>query len=177
MGLLRSLMVSNLDRRLENIYVQIYQGMIGMSPSEARAQFHRQLEWAKREIDRGGEYVAPEWFGSRLINNRRRDPKIGAYLTKLAAEGVRDRDVIWFWDMHNLDRVMMMFMFTLCVGACWNSHSENGLSPEQAGFETRKIHPLYGNPDDTSIAGGEDRPVPVELKDRVDIYIEKRAKE
>ena len=111
-----------------------------------------------------GEAVCrPEWFGSHLINNRRRDPKIGAYLTKLAAEGVRDRDVIWFWDMHNLDRVMMMFMFTLCVGVL-DSHSRNGLSPEQAGFETRKIHPLYGNPDDTSIAGGEDPTCPRRVK-------------
>lgn len=71
----------------------------------------------------------------------------------------------------------MMRMLTVCTGACFLHHLEKGLSPEQAGFETRKIHPLYGNPDDTSCASGEDRSIPVELKDRVDIYIERRSKE
>ena len=67
--------------------------------------------------------------------------------------------------MHNLDRLMMMRMFTLHVGACFLHHMRKGLSSAQAGFETRKIHPLYGDPDDTSVAGGEDRPIPVELKE------------
>lgn len=180
MGLLSGIMSSPtylLERRLESIYVPLYQCVMGMSRPEAKANFDQELAWAKGEVARGGDFVVPERFGSHLIANRHKDPKIGAFLARIGAEGVRDKDVIWFWGMHNLDRVLMMRTFALHVGACILSGLRQGMTQEQAHTQARQIHPLYGNPEDTSVARGENRPIPVELKDRVDIYIEKRAKE
>ena len=60
---------------------------------------------------------------------------------------------------------------------------ENSTEPsKEKAFDTatikvRKFHPIYGDPKDTAHTKGEDRPLPYELKDRINIYIEKRAKE
>ncbi len=48
--------------------------------------------------------------------------------------------------------------------ARWFGATCQGMTPEQARAQTRKVHPFFGDPDDTSVASGEDRPVPVELK-------------
>jgi len=37
----------------------------------------------------------------------------------------------------------------------------------------RKSNPIFGDPDDTSGDSGEDRPLPYELMDRINIYIER----
>jgi hypothetical protein len=44
-----------------------------------------------------------------------------------------------------------------------------------AAKKVRKFHPMYGDPDDTMHTKGDDRPLPYELKNRINIYIEKRA--
>ena len=41
-------------------------------------------------------------------------------------------------------------------------------------MEVRKFHVIYGEPDDTTHTVGDDRPLPEELKDRINIYIIKR---
>jgi len=38
----------------------------------------------------------------------------------------------------------------------------------------RKRYPLFGDPDDTSQSTGEDRPLPYELKNRINIFVQKR---
>jgi len=37
-----------------------------------------------------------------------------------------------------------------------------------------KFQPVYGDPNDNSQSSGSDRPLPYELKDRINIYIQKR---
>ncbi|MBL7131178.1 MAG: hypothetical protein ISS45_07240 [Candidatus Omnitrophica bacterium] len=38
----------------------------------------------------------------------------------------------------------------------------------------KKAHPNFGDPDDTTHDAGDDRPLPFELKNRINIYIQKR---
>jgi hypothetical protein len=179
MGLLSGLMsppITVLEKRLEKIYTQVYR-LMGMSASEARSIFQQEFEWAKMEAARGGDLVVPDGFGNYLLANRQSDPKIGAFIARIAQEGVRDKDVLWFWNMHNVERILMMRTFDWCVGANVQANLRQGMTQQEAEAHSRKIHPLYGNPDDTSVAHGDDRPIPVELKDRIDIYIERRSKE
>jgi hypothetical protein len=179
MGLLTGLMGSPtylLERRLEKMYVSVYQLIYGMSLGEAREEFARELTWSKEEWARGGDFTAIEWYGSYLVSHRHTDVKIGVFLARIRAEGVRDKDVKWFWDMHNLERILMMRTFTMSVGAFIMSERVQGKSLVEAHVSAKRIHPLYGNPEDLSHAQGEDRPIPVELKDRVDLFVEKRLR-
>jgi hypothetical protein len=52
---------------------------------------------------------------------------------------------------------------------------EEGLNEEEAAKEVRKFHVIYGDPDDTTHTVGDDRPLPEELKDRINIYIIKKS--
>ena len=54
-------------------------------------------------------------------------------------------------------------------------HREEGKSEEEAAAAVRKFHPIYGVPDDTTHTTGDDRPLPFELKDRVNIYVQNSA--
>lgn len=48
---------------------------------------------------------------------------------------------------------------------------------DEAAIQIRKFYPIYGDSNDTTHTTGDDRPLPYELKDRIDVYIEKRVKE
>ncbi len=51
---------------------------------------------------------------------------------------------------------------------------EDCLNEEEAGKRVKKSCPIFGDPDDAHVTG-EDRPLPHELKDRINIYVEKRS--
>lgn len=53
--------------------------------------------------------------------------------------------------------------------------NEDGLGAEEAGTKVRKFYPIYGDPQDTTHAIGDDRPLPYEIKERVNRYIERRS--
>ena len=52
---------------------------------------------------------------------------------------------------------------------------KEGLSSEKAGEEIRRMFPIYGNPDDLRHTSGDDRPLPYELRGRVDSYCERHG--
>ena len=52
---------------------------------------------------------------------------------------------------------------------------EDGLNEEEAAKRVGKSFPIFGDPDDITLSTGEDRPLPYELKDRINIYVEKRS--
>jgi hypothetical protein len=52
---------------------------------------------------------------------------------------------------------------------------EKGYTPEEAVIEFRKMAPIYGLPKDVPKLVGDDKPLPIELKDRINIYNIKRA--
>jgi hypothetical protein len=48
---------------------------------------------------------------------------------------------------------------------------DEGLSKDLAVKKLNKSFPYYGDPDDTTICSGEDRPLPYEIKDRANSYM------
>ena len=49
-----------------------------------------------------------------------------------------------------------------------------GLDPKQAAIQVGKYHPMYEGTHEIRPTSGDDRPLPPELMDRVNLYIEKR---
>ncbi|MBX4206600.1 hypothetical protein KW784_02335, partial [Candidatus Parcubacteria bacterium] len=52
---------------------------------------------------------------------------------------------------------------------------KQGKSIEESLDAVAKHHPVFGNPEDISHGQGDDRPLPEELKDRINIYVEKQG--
>jgi hypothetical protein len=77
-----------------------------------------------------------------------------------------------FWDMDVIERIMMMNLFCIIVGGQnFGAERQTG-SPKQADQLVRKCQPCFGNPDDSP--GSPDRPLPVELKKRIEICSRER---
>ena len=148
-----------------------------MSPAEARSNFKEEMAFVKGIIAERGMFVVSEEYGSFLINNRHSNPKIEAHLAKIETEGVREADILWLWNMSNLERLFMIRTTECIVGAKWLELRQQGMTADQAQHRSRQLNPVFGDPDDGSIASGVDRPLPVELKDRINIFIERRHRE
>lgn len=52
-------------------------------------------------------------------------------------------------------------------------YSQEGMSAADAANKLRKYNPIFGDPEDIKHTQVEDRPLPVELKDRINKWIQK----
>jgi hypothetical protein len=166
---------STIEKQLEEQYVPMFQAMMGMSSSEARNTFHDMLKQAKEESQDEGTSNLPQNFGDLLLERESTTEKTKSILAKKRAEEVRDKDVRWWWNMHDIERRIMLKVDELYRMALFMKLIEEALDEEQAAERVRKSFPIFGDPDDTTHSTGEDRPLPYELKDRINIYIEKRS--
>lgn len=166
---------SDIEKQLEDQYVPTFL-MMGMSSSQAKSTFQDMLKLAKEKSQKEGSSNWPQNLGDFLLERESADGKIKSMLTKRRKEGVRDEDIRWWWNMHDLERRMMLTFDDISRHSLFvRLRKEEGLNAEEAAREVRKFHPIYGDPDDTTHTTGDDRPLPEELKDRINIYIEKRA--
>ena len=178
MGLFSNLFgsLSNLERQLEEYYVPTFQMMTGMPPTQARSAFRDILKQAKEEAKNEGTLNLPRNFGDILLEKESGDEKIKSMLAKKRKEGVTDKDIKWWWNTHDLERRIMLKVDDIHRLALFEKLREKeGLSVEEAARRIGKSFPVFGDPDDTTRTTGEDRPLPYELKDRINIYIEKRS--
>ena len=160
---------SDIEKQLEDQYVSVFQ-MMGMSLSQAKSTFRDMLKLAKDEAQAEGTLNLPQNLGDILLGKK------SAMLEKRRKEGARDEDIRWWWNRHELDRKMMIKFDDISkLGLFKKLLEENHLSDEEAMKEVRKWFPDYGDPEDTTYTAGDDRPLPFELKDRINIYIQKRS--
>lgn len=166
---------SGIDSKLEKLYVPMFQIMMGMPISQAKSIFREILKEAKDESIKDGTSTYPENFGDLMLEEESTNPHFKSMLAKKRVDGVRDEDVRWYWNMHDLERRMMFkvdnwFQFSLLSKLI----QEDGLNEKEAFNRVKKFYPMYGDSDDPSQPIGDDKVLPRELKDRVNKYIEKR---
>lgn len=164
---------SGIEKQLEDQYIPMFQMMMGMPSSQAKSTFRDMLKQAREESLKEGTSRLPQNFGNVLLEQESTDKKIKAMLTKKRREDVRNEDIRWWWNMHDLERRMMLKVDDITRMAMFTDNLEKGMKEDDAAARVRKCHPMYGDPEDTSNTTGEDRPLLYELKDRVNIYIEK----
>jgi len=167
---------SGIEKQLEDIYVSKIQEVAGMPLSQTKSAFRDLLKKAKEDSLKEGTCNLPQNYGDILLEKELAEEKIKSELAKKRKEGVRDEDIKWWWNMHDIERRMLLAFDTWVAFSLFlKLREEDGVSAEKAGKRVRKIHPLFGDPDDTTHGVGEDRPLPYELKDRINIYIQKRS--
>jgi hypothetical protein len=150
--------------------------MRGFSFWKARDMVRTMLKQAKKDAAKEGTANLPQNFGDILLEREATDEKTKAMLAKIRKEGGTDKDIKWWWNMNDLERRMMqqedfMSRFVLLLKL-----REEGLDEKESAKRVAKRFPIFGNPNDTTLGSGDDRPLPCELKDRINIYISKRSK-
>ena len=165
---------SDIEKKLEETYIPIFQTMMGMSSSQAKRHFQSMLKLAKEDFEMEGTSNLPLNYGDIILEKESTDETIKTKLAKLRNEGVRNKDIRWWYNMHDLERKMMVAIDENSRLAMFTQSVEEGMTGEEATKKVRKHHPMFGDPYDTTHTIGNDRPLPIELKDRINIYVKKR---
>ena len=173
------------EKRIEDEYVPILQLQMGATASEARKMVRGFIEMAKEKANKEGTSNLPANFGDILLEEETRNDKTRNYLAKVRKEGVRDEDIRWWWNMHYLDRGVAFELEETMNVTKWQLFLEDivkenpGLAWNEAAAaaarQLRRTRVVYGDPEDTSNTTGEDRPLPDELRNRVNAYIAQRT--
>lgn len=166
---------TDMEKQIEDRYIPMFLEIVGMSPSQAKSAFHDIIEEAKEESLKEDSADLPQNVGDFLLEKEATDETIRSILAVKRREGVRDQDIRWWFNMHDFERKILLKSDDVSTRSLFTKLRErDGLSEDEAAKEVRKRYPLFGDPDDTAYASGEDRPLPYELKGRIDNYVEKR---
>ena len=185
MGFLNFLKYNQVESELLDLYTQMCSNFDGMTSSDAKEMASNMLDKAIKASKDEGTYELPNNFGDILLGySTSGDDNINEFVIKIQntfqaikKDGVSDEDIRLWWNMYDVERKMSqlqddnakfeMFLNTISQGGDKNKASE----------KIKKYHPIYGDPNDTSNSNGDDRPIPLELKNRVNEYIQKRILE
>jgi hypothetical protein len=128
------------------------------------------IDSAKKEIGKTRGQRLPANYGFILLQREKTDPEVAKDLKKKRQEGVTDEDISVYWNAPELwrrtvDQLGRFLMFSL-----WKELVAQGKSEEAAAIHVRKAFPYWGDPDDTRVTSGDDRPLPAELSRREDAW-------
>lgn len=166
---------SDIQSHLENLYVPMFQ-MMGMTGTQAKGTFRNLYGQAESEAKAEGTINLPTNLGDILLGKESSRQETQSMLAKRRKEGARDEDIRWWMNRHELDRKMMMKVDEMSRLALFMKlRQEDQLSEEEAARHVKKHFPIFGDSDDTTTSIGEDRPLPFELKDRINLYIGERS--
>jgi len=165
---------SGIEKQLEDQYIPMLQMRMGMSLSQAKSTFRDLIKMAKEQCVKEGTSKFPQNFGDIVLREESTNPHYRSFLTRKRSEGVRDEDIKWWWNMHDLEKSMMVQVDNWFSFSLFLKLREEGFNEEEAGKRVKKSRPIFGDPDDPHVTG-EDRPLPHELRNRIDIYVEKRS--
>lgn len=168
---------SEIEKRLEPQYVSFFQETMSM-PEEVAHEIFKALAQQQTEAARNeGTDRFPESFGDILLEREKTDEKVRDAFASKRAEGVTDEDIALWWNMHDLERRMIckvdemnrILLFEKLL-------QQNGVTELEAARMVAKRFPVYGDPSHLVLDNDDDRPLPFELKWRVNRYLAKRTK-
>ena len=165
---------NQVEKKLERLYTKMFEGQ-DISSAEARGIVRQMLRESKEEAKREGTLNLPRNLGDMLLQKEATDEQYKSKLARLRREGVTDEDIRWWWNMHELERKMIQKTDHRFRMALWLRFREEGLSETEAAMKVAKSFPIFGHPDRTTLFADEDRALPYELRNRVNIYIRRRA--
>lgn len=125
-----------------------------------------------REAKQDGSYNLPLNHGDILLQQEKDGSK---ELTMEREEGATDQDIIWWYNLHEIERRLLDKIDIYHRTAMYMQYNSEGLSEKEAVNKLFKFRPKWGNPKDTRDSSGGDRPLPPTLMDRTNKYIIKRS--
>ncbi|MEJ2244590.1 MAG: hypothetical protein P8Y80_00670 [Acidobacteriota bacterium] len=165
------------EKRLEPQYVSYFRESMKMPEEVALEIFKSMAKEQTEAAHREGTDRLPESFGDILLERERTDGKVRESFAPKRAEGVTDEDIALWWNMHDLERRMIckvdemnrILLFEKLVKI-------DRMTEPEAARMVAKRYPIYGDPDHLVLDTEDDRPLPFELKWRVNRYILERTK-
>lgn len=168
----------SIEKELEDFYTNLYQNLSGVSPAQARKMVKDIITACKQKGRDEGTADLPENFGDfLLIQAGGGIPEALRIVEKARKEGAGDEDIAEWWNLQDLQRRMVLWSEEIFRYTSFNSFVSQGIDADEAMRKVRQMFPMYGDPSDITHVSGEDRPLPNELRGRVDQYREKYSAE
>lgn len=95
--------------------------------------------------------------------------KLRSTLSWKRQEGVKDKDICWWWSLTDVERRMAYLIDDVFRMAVFKDGLKRGQSPEAAGTLVKKSFPRY-SPFEHKPEEGDDKTLPDELRNRVEIF-------
>lgn len=185
MGFLNFSKYNNLEKTLLEQTIVGFTEVNGMPLSEAEQTAKEMLDRAIEKSKKAGTYNLPQNFGDIILGDDESDSEdiekfaenIRLKIPKMKKDGVVNEDIRLYWNLNDVERYFANEtddLFKMQVGV---AEFERSGDTEKAIGRIRKAHPIFGDPDDTTNTSGEDRPLPIELKNRINNYLRDVAME
>lgn len=114
--------------------------------------------------------------GDRLLGEARKgNPDAMRLVTKAQSEGATDADIREWWNFTQKQRQAVLDSEDQFRLAAFMHATESGKDDNGAAAEVRRMFPMYGDPADETHTTGDDRPLPHELRGRVDRFRRKHG--
>jgi len=172
----------HIESELARLYTEMLTLNCGISNHAARKEVLRALTMCKARARKEGTGALGPGFGDFILLDAQNEGTTDAehsfavgVVTKARNEGGNDEDIREWWNLHDIQRRMVLWSEEVFRYAVFKSLLEQGLSADEAMQQVRRGFPMYGDPTDTTHTRGDDRPLPHELRGRVDRYREKWA--
>jgi len=164
-----------IERELLQLYSQMFSQLpIGWTLEQARKEVKKAIKACKIQAKKEGTDNLGKNFGNGILKAYELGiPSAKRIVEKARKEEVNDEDIRKYWNLHDLQRRMVVWSENVFRYSTFLTAREEGLSPDEAIIKQRKMFPMYGDPEDTRHTSGDDRPLPHELRGRVDVYREK----
>src|SRR3990172_12886070 len=143
-------MDSDIEQQLERQYIPTFQKM-GMPPLQAKSIIHNLYKQAEDEARNEGSINLPMNMGDILLEKESIDEGIKSMLAKRRKDGVRDENIRWWMNRHELDRKMMIKVDDISKLALFTKlREQDRLSEEEAAREVKRYFPIFVDTNDTS---------------------------
>ena len=166
---------SEIEKRLEPQYVSFFQESMSMPEEVAREIFKAMAQQQTEAARIEGTDRFPESFGDILLEREKTDEKVRDAFAPKRAEGVTDEDIAFWWNLHDLERRMICKVDEMNRILLFEKLVKDGVTEPEAARMVAKRFPVYGDPGHLVLETDDDRPLPFELKWRVNRYITERT--
>jgi len=164
---------SFIEGQLLSLYTQLFCADFGMTKNEAREMVLSAIVVCKKIGEQAGTAHLGPGHGSAIRRAAEEGDQNALQFVGVAIdEGATLDDIEEFWNLHDVQRRMVTWSEKLFRTAAMEAFVADGHSEEEANIKVRMMYPMYGDPRDTSIATGANRPLPPALRARVDRYRE-----
>ena len=168
---------SETEKLLEPQYVAFFKEFMNMPEEIAREVYKAFVQDLKEAAHREGTDRLPESFGDILLEKEKTDDTVRSAFAPKRMDGVTDEDIALWWNMHDLERRMICKVDEMNRILMFDHLVQTGGKAEEVAAQTvAKRFPVYGDREHLVLGTDDDRPLPFELKGRVNRYISERIR-
>lgn len=133
------------EKRLLEERTLALQLMLGLTPQAARKQAREDIRDAIAQSRAQGQYGVGAQ-GRRALQNYQTNPALAEMWEAMKRAGVRDEDVIEWWNIPDIERRLMLMDDDVFRVTAYLSAMDDGATEEQAGRLIWKMRPMFGDP-------------------------------